>query len=89
MAKTRGGKKNLIRSAGHRKFHSVVYFLLLGMTLAVYWQATGFNFQYYHDDEFYVTVNPPVLAGLTGSSIMWALTSGHAWNWHPLAWMSH
>ncbi len=41
------------------------------------------------DDPLYVTENPHVKAGLRASSLAWALTAGHASNWHPLTWWSH
>ncbi|HSR09862.1 MAG TPA: tetratricopeptide repeat protein [Thermodesulfobacteriota bacterium] len=63
--------------------------LLVALTLIVYWQSTGFDFQRYHDDEHYVTANPQVLGGLNGSSVRWAFFSSHAANWHPLTWISH
>ena len=50
--------------------------------------ALGHDFLVYDDDQ-YVTANPAVRAGLTGSSVRWAFTSGHAANWHPLTWLSH
>lgn len=41
------------------------------------------------DDPEYVTRNPNVLGGLTPRAVAWALTAGHAANWHPLTWISH
>ncbi|HVV02506.1 MAG TPA: tetratricopeptide repeat protein [Verrucomicrobiae bacterium] len=41
------------------------------------------------DDPEYVTGNPQVLNGLTARGIFWALSTGHAGNWHPITWMSH
>jgi len=42
-----------------------------------------------YDDELYVTQNPTVKAGLTWEGLVWAFTTGHASNWHPLTWLSH
>jgi hypothetical protein len=36
------------------------------------------------DDPAYITRNPRVLAGLTWEGAVWAFTSIHAYNWHPL-----
>jgi Flp pilus assembly protein TadD len=58
------------------------------VTLSVYWQITSHEFINY-DDGLYVTENPHVQAGLTRESIIWAFTTGHAVNWHPLTWLSH
>jgi hypothetical protein len=41
------------------------------------------------DDQYYVTENPAVKAGLGADSLAWAFTSFHAENWHPLTWLSH
>jgi Tfp pilus assembly protein PilF len=42
-----------------------------------------------YDDTVYVTENPHVQTGPTWANLQWALTSGHAGNWHPLTWLSH
>ena len=70
------------------KLIRVICLSLAAITLLVYWPVTGFDFTNY-DDTDYVTYNVPVQQGLTPRSIGWALTSGHASNWHPLTWMSH
>ena len=41
------------------------------------------------DDNDYVTQNLRVQAGITWKGILWALTTGHSANWHPLTWLSH
>jgi Flp pilus assembly protein TadD len=41
------------------------------------------------DDDLYVAENTRVQGGLTRDNIVWAFTSTHAANWHPLAWLSH
>jgi protein O-mannosyl-transferase len=69
-----------------RDFYICVFLALV--TLALYWPVNGFEFNNY-DDAQYVTDNPHVLSGLTGDNILWAFTSGHASNWHPLTWLSH
>jgi tetratricopeptide (TPR) repeat protein len=67
--------------------------LLLGLVLIA---ATGFCFWplsdagFIHlDDDVYVTANPQVTSGLTLTGAVWAFTSTHAANWHPLTWLSH
>ena len=57
-------------------------------TLAVYWQVGHHDFINF-DDPDYVTENPNVQSGLTAKSIVWAFTTRHASNWHPLTWLSH
>jgi protein O-mannosyl-transferase len=43
------------------------------------------------DDPAYVTRNPHIQAGLTGSGLAWAFGSLHGAEtyWHPLTWVSH
>lgn len=41
------------------------------------------------DDDIYVTDNPQVRSGLSAASAVWAFTTFHASNWHPLTWLSH
>jgi tetratricopeptide (TPR) repeat protein len=57
-------------------------------TFALYARVRGFAFLHF-DDNMYVTENPVVRQGLTGSGIGWALTTLHFSNWHPLTWLSH
>ena len=40
------------------------------------------------DDLSYVTENPHVQGGLSYEGFMWAMTTSHASNWHPLTWLS-
>ncbi len=58
------------------------------ITLAVYWQVGDHEFLNY-DDNVYITENSHVANGLTGPSLIWAFTSVHASNWHPITWLSH
>lgn len=41
------------------------------------------------DDEAYLTANPHVARGLDRASVLWAFTTTHESNWHPLTWLSH
>src|SRR5437879_2631981 len=63
--------------------------LLLGLvTLAVFWPLTGADFINY-DDNQYVLNNVHIQSGLNWKSVAWAFSSGYAFNWHPLTWISH
>jgi len=62
--------------------------LLAAGTLAVYWPAFHHQFLNFDDPE-YVTLNPQVTAGLTWRGFLWAFTTSHAGNWHPMTWLSH
>ena len=41
------------------------------------------------DDNQYVYDNEQVTDGLTWHGVVWAFTSSHSANWHPLTWLSH
>jgi protein O-mannosyl-transferase len=61
--------------------------LLAATTLIIFWPVTRCDFLNY-DDPDYFTANPRVLSGLTPANFIWAFTTGHAGNWHPLTWLS-
>jgi len=66
----------------------VICLALAAITFAVFGQTLRHDFVYYDDNE-YVYENPMVARGLTRQGIVWAFTSVHAYNWHPLTWLSH
>jgi tetratricopeptide (TPR) repeat protein len=70
------------------KRNPVLCLLLAVITLALYNPVNRHPFVNYDDDR-YVTENQHVRAGLTWSTVTWALTSTEQANWHPLTWMSH
>jgi len=74
-------------SAPPEKRALIVSLLLVVVVLLLYNQATHFSFLNF-DDDTYVTENLHVRAGLTSSTIAWAMTSTYG-NWHPLTWLSH
>jgi len=55
---------------------------------AVYWPVSSFEFLNF-DDGGYVRDNWNVRPGLTAKGILWAFTTVHIGNWHPLTWLSH
>src|ERR1035437_7445573 len=61
--------------------------LLAAVTLAVYWPVTRYDFVNYDDPDYFFS-NHHVLAGVTAGNVVWAFTTGHASNWHPLTWLS-
>ncbi len=68
----------------------MAWFICAGLallTIAVYGQVFRFEFVHF-DDSAYVTGNPQVQAGLSWTGIVWAFTTDHACNWHPLTWLS-
>jgi protein O-mannosyl-transferase len=55
--------------------------------VAVYGRVGTFGF-ISMDDSDYVVQNGHVLGGPTREGVVWALTTFHAANWHPLTWLS-
>jgi tetratricopeptide (TPR) repeat protein len=79
------GKKPVHR---HRWFDIGCIIVLVVLTLTPYLQVVNFDFVMY-DDPDYVLENDHVKDGVSLTTIRWALTTGHASNWHPLTWISH
>src|ERR1035441_382577 len=55
--------------------------LLALITVAVYLPVIKLGFVAF-DDNYYLTANPRVQAGLTWEGVRWAFTRAHAANWH-------
>jgi protein O-mannosyl-transferase len=62
--------------------------LLALITVAVYLPVIEQGFVAF-DDNYYLTANSTVQAGLTWEGTRWAFTRAHAANWHPVTWLSH
>ena len=60
---------------------------LVLVTIAVFGRLPGYGFVNL-DDGVYVEDNPHVRAGITRDGILWAFTTRHAGNWHPVTWIS-
>lgn len=60
---------------------------LLGLTGLAY-ARLGSNEFVSLDDPLYISDNPMVRMGLTGEGLLWAWTTYHASNWHPVTWLS-
>ncbi len=65
-----------------------IWLILITAVLLVYWQVGDHEFINY-DDNAYITDNAQVQKGLTSKGIIWAFTTSHTGNWHPLTWISH
>ena len=63
-------------------------FLLAIAVVAVYYPVHWQPFANY-DDPDYVSDNVHVRAGLTWTTLRWAMTARDAANWHPVTWVSH
>jgi tetratricopeptide (TPR) repeat protein len=67
---------------------AVLCFVLAAITFAVFGQTLTHTFIDFDDNE-YVYDNPVVARGLSLKGMVWAFTTIHAFNWHPLTWLSH
>jgi len=70
------------------RLNFLVYIFLVVAVLAAYWQIPNCGFVGF-DDKPYVTENRQVQKGFTAEGLVWAFTTFHAANWHPLTWLSH
>ena len=66
---------------------SIIIFLLITATCAVYGQVSGFDFVHLDDYE-YVVRSPIIARGLSTSGIAMAFASPHQSAWIPLTWLS-
>ena len=80
--------KNQMKDFFNRHRGVLICLCLVIAILAVYWQVSEHDFVYYDDDE-YVRENKTVQSGWTLDGIVWAFSTTHASNWHPLTWLSH
>jgi hypothetical protein len=62
--------------------------LVTAVTITVYGSLTSHPFLNY-DDPQYVSENQHIQTGLFQPTLIWALTTDYARNWHPLTWFSH
>jgi tetratricopeptide (TPR) repeat protein len=58
------------------------------LTVAVYWRVPQLPYFSLDDADYAGEGAPLVQAGLTWPGVAWAFTTFHAWNWHPLTWLS-
>ena len=82
-----GANEAAIRARARRTSIAVSALLVL-VVLGLFGRVAGHEFLTYDDNE-YVTGNAEVRAGLTAHGVVWAFTTAHAHNWHPLTWVSH
>ena len=66
----------------------IISLLIIIAAFMAFSQVTHCDFINF-DDTDYVTDNSHVQEGLSVEGIIWAFTTGHASNWHPVTWISH
>jgi tetratricopeptide (TPR) repeat protein len=72
-----------------KKQQVILLYVALALATLIAYEQVRYNDFVEYDDNVYVSENPQVLSGLTRESIVWAFTTPHAANWHPLTWLSH
>ena len=88
MSARPSGSPSPDRSLSSRRWSNGVQVLLAALVVAAYSRVARNGFIDL-DDNDYVTQNPYVQQGLTWKGIVWAFTTGHSANWHPLTWITH
>ena len=82
-------KVALDKRPSRARFEPLALCVILALvTFGVYFRTIGNPFVNF-DDPTYVTENRSVQQGLSSMSVLWALTTTTAFNWHPLTWLSH
>jgi protein O-mannosyl-transferase len=79
-------RAGLLASPGRHLY--LLSLLLIILTVALYYPVKSHPFVNY-DDNVYVTENLHVQSGLNWDTVIWALSTNDAGNWHPLTWLSH
>jgi tetratricopeptide (TPR) repeat protein len=71
----------------HPRLRFGILAALVVLTVAVYLRAATCGFLW-GDDDWYVTANPHVQAGLSLAGVQWAFTTPGPPYWHPMTWLS-
>jgi len=80
--------QSLVTGWNDRWLVLAICIFLAAIIWGVFGQTLHHEFVNY-DDDTYVYENAEVVRGLTLQGIVWAFTRVHAFNWHPLTWISH
>jgi len=77
-------------SIRQRQNYFVVFFcLVLALGTWIIYSPVAHHPFVDFDDQYYVTQNEHIQAGLTWQTFIWSFNAGYAQNWHPLTWLSH
>src|SRR5437867_1690235 len=84
-------KKGDGKTQANRMPHAGTLWIALALVaLNVFIYAPVWSYEFVSwDDPLYVRDNAEVSPGITWHGVVWAFTTGHAANWHPLTWLSH
>jgi hypothetical protein len=74
----------LLKDCPGKELHLLIVYLVLALSTFIAFEQVRYNEFISYDDDKYVTANPQVNGGITSRSFIWAFTTSHAGNWHPL-----
>jgi len=57
------------------------------VTILIYWPICAADFITF-DDQLHITTNFHLKFGFSWDTLIWAFTTNHGGNWHPLTWLS-
>jgi len=66
----------------------IVCLILTVITIAAYWQVSGYDFVGF-DDNTQIVANSYLHKGITIKTIAWAFGFESSTYWHPITWLSH
>jgi tetratricopeptide (TPR) repeat protein len=81
------GRKIKMSIAGIIRLRILICVVLSIAVIVSFWGVMENDFIGFDDPE-YVAENHHVQRGLTGNTAVWAMTTNHVGNWHPLTWLS-
>ena len=79
----------MLKEQSSNKLHLFLVYAVLALASLIAYEPVHRNKFINYDDNDYVAENPYVRSGITRESVIWAFTTRHASNWHPLTWLSH
>ena len=80
--------KNSIYQMRAQRLILIICLFLTVITLSIFWKVQYHGFIDL-DDRDYIVDNIHVRSGINIENIIWAFSSSHSSNWHPLTWLSH
>jgi len=78
----------MFNNISYQRINLMISLFLILLIVMIYGQVGSFDFVNW-DDGLYVTENVYVQNGISKEGFIWAFTTSHAGNWHPITWLSH
>lgn len=71
------------------KPYVILIYAVLALVTLIAFEPVRHNKFVDYDGHTYIDENPHVYGGISFKSLIWAFTTTHMGNWHPLTWLSH